>query len=349
MTTLLNAFLFLALAIAGVIVRKAYNYKPLHELKRLAEKKNPIAAKLYPTASYQASLRLLLGSFIAITSAIGVVLLSRIAPLFISLAAVVILLGAAFSWLPASRTTSLGMKLTLLVNPLTLSILGYLYPILSRASRLLHSRHNAHAHPSSHTGVFERQDFIELLERQQHQPDNRLSYEELDIARRALSFDDYTVGDVVTPRKHIKTIIASDTLGPILIDELHQSGQNHVLVRESAKGAFVGTLDFKHLDLMHTGLVSDVMNSKVYYLHEKDLLSEALHAFFITNHPVFVVVNSFEEYTGIITIENVLKQLLGHLPGDDFDRYADMQAVAARHPKVKTVDSSSPTDDKVVK
>lgn len=120
-------------------------------------------------------------------------------------------------------------------------------------------------------------------------------------------------------------------LGPILIDELHKTGQNHVLIRETPKGPFVGSLDFKHLDLLHTGLASDVMNPKIYYVHEHDPLSEALHAFFVTNHPLFVVVNSQEEYLGIITIETVLKQLLGHIPGDDFDQYADPSAVAARH------------------
>lgn len=332
------AILFLVLALAGIVARKTYNYLPLPEMKRLAAKHDPLASKIYPAAAHGGSLRVLLGIWIVVTSAASFVLLARVAPLFLSLAAISLVLWAAFSWLPSSRVTSLGARFTLAITPPLIWLLERLYPLLSRLASVLQKRYR----DTAHTGVFERQDLVQLLDRQLHQPDNRLTIEELDIAKRALSFDEHSVGDILTPRKHITTVQASDTLGPILIDELHKSGQNHVLVRETAKGPYVGTLDFKHLDLMHTGKVSDVMSPRIYYVHQQDKLGEALHAFFVTNCPVFVVVNSFEEYVGIITIESVLHQLLGHIPGDEFDQYADMTAVAARHPKVGT------TDDEVV-
>jgi CBS domain containing-hemolysin-like protein len=181
--------------------------------------------------------------------------------------------------------------------------------------------------------LFERGDLLALIKRQQQQADSRLTDEELEIVKHALGFGDHKVADVMTPRKLIKTVLAGDTIGPILIDEVHKSGQGHVLVRESRKGPFVGTLAFKQLDLQSTGLVKDVMEAAIHYLHENDPLNQALHAFFVTNCSLFVVVNSFEEYVGILTIENVLHQLLGHVPGDDFDQYADIEVVAARHPK----------------
>jgi CBS domain containing-hemolysin-like protein len=94
------------------------------------------------------------------------------------------------------------------------------------------------------------------------------------------------------------------------------------------------------------------MEPTVYYLHENDTLSEALHAFFVTNHPLFVVVDSFEEYVGVVTIENILHTLLGHIPGDDFDQYTDSSAVAARHTKVEKPEQSSEpsvkTEDEVI-
>jgi CBS domain containing-hemolysin-like protein len=42
------------------------------------------------------------------------------------------------------------------------------------------------------------------------------------------------------------------------------------------------------------------------------------------------VVNSFEEYVGIITMEDVLETMIGKLIVDEFDRYDDLRAVAAR-------------------
>ena len=338
MTSFLLALLLLLVALGGVVVRKTYYYLPARELKRRAERHDPLATKLYTAVSYGSSLRVLLLVLIALSSAAGFVLLARIAPIWLSFVAVVALLWMAYSWLPATRVTTVGARLTTLVSPALTWLLNYLHPILSRGARVAEKRYS-----EVHTGLFERGDLLELIERQQRQSDSRVSEEELEIAKRALSFDNYTVRDILTSRKSIKTVLADDTIGPILIDELHQSGQDFVLVRESAKGAVVGTLEFKHLDLHSSGHVRDVMDSTIYYVHENDSLSEALHAFFVTNHPLFVVVNSFEEYVGVISVESLLRQLFGHLPGDDFDQYADIAAVAARHPRVKK--SKKPDDD----
>lgn len=346
------AILLLLLAIAGVVIRKTYYYLPAQELKRRAELKDPVAAQLYRAVAYGNSLRVLLWLFIALTTAGGFVLLSSQAPAWLSFVAVISLLWAAFSWLPASRVTGVGIKLTSLVTPIIAWLLNYLHPVLSRTGDIIERRYSA----ALQTGIFEREDLLDLIERQQHQPANRINPDELEIAKRALSFDDYKVGDILTPRKQIKTVLADDVLGPVLINELHEGGQAHVLVRESPKGAFVGSLDFTHFNHHRSGKVKDFMNPTVYYVHENDNLSQSLHAFFATNHALFIVVNSSEEYVGIITVENMLRQLFGHLPGDDFDGYAELKAVAAKHsrshkPAEQPIDDETPvkTDEEMVK
>src|SRR5437762_62606 len=80
---LVFAILLLLLAIAGVVVRKTYNYLPAHELKRQAAKHDRLAERLYMAAAYDSSLRGLLWIFIALTSAGGFVLLSQTAPAWI--------------------------------------------------------------------------------------------------------------------------------------------------------------------------------------------------------------------------------------------------------------------------
>jgi CBS domain containing-hemolysin-like protein len=348
MTNLISAIVLLLLALAGIAVRKTYYYLPSRELKRQAAQHDKLAMQLYRAVAYGNSLRSLLWLYIGLATAASLVFLARQLPVWVSLLVVGPLLWVAFSLIPATRTTKLGIRLTMFVTPPIVWLLNYLHPLLSRGADVVEKRYTAPAH----TGIFERDDLLELVRQQQHQPDNRLSDEELEIIKRALSFGDHKVGDLMTGRKRIKTILVDDTVGPILIDEIHKSGQGQALVRESRKGDFVGTLSFQQLDLQSTGKVRDIMKSTVYYLHENDSLSQALHAFFVTNCPLFVVVNSFEEYVGILTIENVLRQLLGHVPGDDFDQYADPQLVAARHSQTKKSDQSDETpvktDDEVV-
>jgi CBS domain containing-hemolysin-like protein len=331
MKNIIFALVLLLLSMGGIVVRKTYFRLPVHELKRRARQHDAAARALYRAVAYGNSLRGLLWLYIGLTSAAGLILLARELHIWVSLLVIGPLLWIAFSLMPATRTTRFGTWLTVMVTPPIAWLLNYLHPLLSRSADVVEHRYKAPAH----TRLYERDDLIKLIERQQQQPDNRLSQEELEIAKRALSFDDYKVADVMTPRKQVKTALANDTIGPILINELHQSGQEQTLVRESAKGPFVGSLKFSQLGLDSKGKVRDIMHPKVSYVHENDSLAEVLRAFFATNHPVFAVVNSAEEYVGIITVENILHQLIGHLPGDDFDHYANPEAVAARHHRAK--------------
>lgn len=332
MNDLVLAVILLALALLGIVVRKTYFFLPVHELKRRAKRNDHVAAELYRAAAYGNSLKLLLWLYIGVTSAGCIVLLAKDLPVWASLLIVGPVLWAVFSLIPASRLTGPGVRLTTLVTPPIVWLLNYLHPLLGRGADAVESRYVI----PIHTRIFEKEDLLRLVERQQHQPDSRITDEELDIVKHALTFDQRSVGDILTSRTKLKTVMANDTVGPILIDELHKSGQSYVLVREKAKGPVIGTLDNARLGIKSSGKVRDIMDDTVYYVHENDSLSEALHAFFVTNHPMFVVVNSFEEFVGIITVENILHQLLGHIPGEEFDQYADLSAVAARHTHKKT-------------
>jgi CBS domain containing-hemolysin-like protein len=331
MNSLTAALICLVLALGGVVVRKTYFALPLRELKRRAADHQKPYVQLYRAAAYGDTLRALLWLYIGLSGAGAVVLLARSLPVWASLLVVGPLLWITFSLLPASRTTRTGTLLTSLVTPTLTWLLNYLHPTLSRAAEPVRRRY------SGHTGLFERDDLLDLLDRQRQQPDNRLTDEELSIIRRVLQFNQRTVGDIMAPAKQVKTVLADDTIGPILIDELHQSGQAFALVRQSKRGELLGTLAFSRLNLDSHGKVGDTMDQAIYYLNESDSLGQALHAFFTTNQPLFVVVDSAEEFIGVVTITDVLTELLGHVPGETFDQYADPSAVAARY-TVKTDD-----------
>ncbi len=336
------ACLLLFIVIGLVVARKTYTYLPLKELKRRAERHDPLAEKLYRAVAYGSSLRVLLLILIILFSAVSFILLARAQPIWLSVVIVLVVLWLAFSWLPDTRVSGLGARFTATATPFFAWLVRTLYPVINRGAHI-EEKHRVRA---DHTGLFERSDLLALIEQQQQQEDNRLSQEELDIVKHTLQFDDLKVADSFTSRQNLKTILASDVAGPILINELHELGQDYVLVSETPRGAIVGILAFKQLSIKTSGHVRDVMDSTVYYVNEEDSLRDVLHAFFTTNHPLFIVINSAEEYLGIITVQDILKVLLGHIPGDDFDQYADRSAVAARHRAINEVELE--TSDEVV-
>lgn len=325
MPTFIIALIFLALMLFGVALRKTYDYLPRKELKRQARAGDDVAKVLYRAVAYGASLRVLLWLFIGCMAAAGFVLLARVAPPILAFLAIAGLLWYGFVWMPSAKISNIAARLVVGVTPFIAWLLNYLHPLFSKIAGTFSKRRAA----MFHTGLFEREDLVELLETQRRMADSRISGEEIDMAIHALTFGDRVVGEIMTPKRVVKMVSEDDTVGPILLDELHASGHSRFPVYGETPDKMVGTLYLRDLvDARHGGKVHAEMEKKVYYVHEDQALYQVLHAFIKTKHHLFIVVNSFEEYVGIVTIEDVLEQVIGHKIEDEFDKYDDMRAVA---------------------
>lgn len=165
--------------------------------------------------------------------------------------------------------------------------------------------------------------------------DTDLSADELRIVRHALSFGDKKVLDIMTPRSVISKVKADDVLSPALLDELHKSGHSRFPVFSDQPEEAVGLLYIKDLlELKKHAKVSELMHRPVYFVNENRELDHVLQAFIRTKQHLFLVVNSFAEITGLVTIEDVIEQVLGKPIIDEFDKYDSMRDVAEAKAKV---------------
>ncbi len=334
MQTLLTVVLAL-LMLLTVSLQRTYSQVPLSELKRRARQGDELSAIILRAVGYGHSLRAVLWFFIGVSSAGFFVVLAQKAPVWFSLTASGILIWVGFVLVPASRVTFIGKKLAAWCAPVLAKILTYLNPVIDRVVRLVHKHRPVHVH----TGLYDRRDLIDLLEMQLVQPGNRIEKTELEIARHALTFGDFNVSDRMTPRRVVKSVNSETALGPIIMDELHASGHSRFPVYEGKHDNIVGTL-YLH-DLVRSkqgGTVRTLMKHDVSYIHEDQSLHDGLQAILRTHHQLFIVVNSFEEYVGIITMEDILEEVIGSPIIDEFDQYDDLRAVAARTAKSEHID-----------
>lgn len=179
---------------------------------------------------------------------------------------------------------------------------------------------------------------LELLGNQDKQVDNRIPEQDLLIAFNSLQFGDKTVRQAMTPRRLVKMVSADEAIGPILTDELHKTGFSRFpIYKDSAKAAspqIVGTLYLNDLiGYDGSGKVKDLADKKVYFINEDNTLRQAFNAFLKTHHHLLIVVNSFEEMAGVLSLEDVLEQIIGKQIVDEFDSYANLRAVAAHNAK----------------
>jgi CBS domain-containing protein len=228
--------------------------------------------------------------------------------------------------MPAHKASKIGVKVAVWATPTVAWLLRKLHPILDRIVDMVRKRRPL----TIHTGLYDKEDLTQLIESQKHQPDSRISTETLELLAHVLTFGDKVVSDSMVPARAVRSVSADETIAPVIIEELHESGFSRFPVYKGEVGNFVGTMYLRDLvTLKHTGAIGDVMIPDVYYVHEDHPLEQVLDAFLKTQHHMFIVVNSFEEFVGIITIEDILEEILGCKIVDEFDQYDDIRAVAA--------------------
>jgi CBS domain containing-hemolysin-like protein len=328
MLSFLLALGLLGVALVAIGLRKAYYSVPARELKRQARAGDPAAKVLYRAVAYGSSLGLLLWVIVVISLAASFVLLDQITPALFAFILEAVVIGLGFAWMPNSDLTKTGARLGVWATPVVVWLLEFLHPAFDRVNVFVRQ----HRSVTLHTGLYEHEDLLHLLQRQKDQPDSRISHDEIGLLEHTLTFAGKTVYECMVPRREVRTISADEQVGPVVIRELHDSGHARFPVYDGKKDNIVGTLYLRDLiNLKKTGKVSGIMEHKVFYVHEEYPLEQALHAFLKTKHHLFVVVNRFEEFVGIITIEDILEQILGCKIVDEFDAYENLRAVAADH------------------
>ncbi len=314
-------------AVAMFVVAKAYGSVPLTELRRRSRKGDQVATLLFRSASYGIGAKVVLGLIGLISLYFAFVCLVESVSEW--LAVPVLLVLAVFGFFAVQSRGGVHEASVLLAakaSPAIAWLVERVHPLVDAVGRgikkLLPIRF--------HSGLYEKEDLVNLLEAQKKQPDNRIKKGEIDLLIHALSFGDKHVSNVLIPRRVVKSVSADETYGPVLMGELHATGFSRFPVYEEKEDKVVGTLYMYDL-IAHknTGKIRDIMRRKVVYVHENFTLYQTLQAFIKTKHHLFVVVNDFEEYVGIITIEDVLEEVIGRPIVDEFDKYDDLRAVAS--------------------
>jgi CBS domain containing-hemolysin-like protein len=336
--------LLLGLGSAFISIGLTVQYLVYHritpkEIKRRARRGDVIASRLYKSAAYGLQLYVLLIITAGLFGCASLLLLSHAIGDVQAVMLVAVLTGITMLII---STHGMGytaiMWISARMSPLFSWVLNGLQPVTVYALHLVKKLKLV----SVHTGLYEKSDLLTLLERQKKQPDNRIEPNDMELLLHVLTFGERCVRDIVVPRRVVKQVAADDTIGPILMDELHVSGHSSYPVYDGNNPEnIVGIVHVRDIiDAKHGEPVRDIMRHQLTYVHEDFTLHQALQAFLKTRQHLALVVDAFEEYMGIITVEDVLEQIIGKPITDEFDQYENLRAVAkaaARHDHAKHI------------
>ncbi len=211
-----------------------------------------------------------------------------------------------------------------------------LYPVLSRIMRFTGPVTRGLGHLfSAWVGndtqvIYSKEELQRMFDGQELSKNSDIAADEARMIRKVLEFGDKKIRDVMTPRKIVTMVDQNDEVGPLLMDELHKSGHSRFpVVADKKHDNFVGTL-YMHDLIGEQGSkkVKDLMQKDVRFVHEEQSLDHALRAFLKLRHHQFVVVNNFEEFVGVLSIEDILEEIIGKEIVDEFDAHDDLRKVA---------------------
>lgn len=310
--------LFSGLAV-GILTLNRYELK----LKALRGSKDAKVVYPFRMMGYRLPLTLLTGSIFVIVVIMALLDSKMHGLLAVIITTLVIVIPGIV--LPMSYMKIKGLGLTAKLTPSLKYILIIFSPVARPLGRMLDDKFCEYF-PRVHS----KEELYKILDEHKVSEHSDIEKEEMRIVRHALSFGNKQVREVMVPRRSVVSVSADEVIGPIVIDELHKSGHSRFPVTADKKSQnFIGTLYLRDLvGLKNTSAAKQLMRPEINYIHEEQPLDYALKVFLKTNHHLLVVVNTFEEFVGVISLEDVIEQILGRQIIDEFDEHADLRAVA---------------------
>jgi len=191
-----------------------------------------------------------------------------------------------------------------------------------------------------------REDLVELL--RDAQADGLIAADTLNMMEGAIAVSDLTVGDVMIPRAQMVALPGDERL-PELMKHVVESGHSRFPVHGEDKDEILGILLAK--DLLR-GLAADNGPASVRELlrpavliPESKKLNVLLREFRQSRNHMAIVIDEYGGVAGLVTIEDVLEQIVGEID-DEHDEADDASTlIAAQADGQYAIDALTPIGD----
>ncbi len=191
-----------------------------------------------------------------------------------------------------------------------------------------------------------REDLVELL--RDVQTDGLIAADTLRMMEGAIAVSDMTVGDVMVPRAQMIALPA-DAKFLDLMKEVVESGHSRFPVHGEDKDELLGILLAK--DLLR-GVVADNGPGTVHELlrpavliPESKKLNVLLREFRQSRNHMAIVIDEYGGVAGLVTIEDVLEQIVGDIDDEHDEAEDDSKLIAAQADGQFVVDALTPISD----
>ena len=191
-----------------------------------------------------------------------------------------------------------------------------------------------------------REDLVELL--RDVQADGLIASDTLRMMEGAIAVADLTVGDVMVSRAQMVALPADGKFLDLMRDVV-ESGHSRFPVHGDDKDEILGVLLAK--DLLRgvvadngPGTVRELLRPAV-LIPESKKLNVLLREFRQSRNHMAIVIDEYGGVAGLVTIEDVLEQIVGEIDDEHDEAEDDSQLIAAQADGQFVVDALTPIND----
>lgn len=299
----------------------------VHDLRRKATLKDKQARLVLPIRSR--------GNLLLTTLLLGNVAVNAILAIFLGSIASGVLAGVLATGLIflfgeiipqaviSRHALAFGARTSLIVRVLMILFYPIAGPIAWGLDRLL-----GEELPS----VYSRHELLKVIEEHEDSHQSDIDADEERIIKGALTYSNKMVGDVMTPRVVVMLLEENQPLTPAFLKQLREAGHSRYPVYSEGSKDILGILYVK--DLLGRKLtgktVKAFVDKTVYGVHASSKLDDVLNAFIKTRHHLFIVLNNEDTLVGLISVEDIIEEIVGVEIVDEFDQHIDMRELAKR-------------------
>jgi metal transporter CNNM len=292
-----------------------------HTLKRKKELGDKQAAKVY---EIRKNGNLLLVTLLLGNVAVNSILAIYLGSITVGLVAVVASTGLITLFgeiIPQAVFSRYALNLSARIVWLVQIFIVVLYPICRPISGMLDW-----ALGEELPTFYSRQELVNILEEHSESTDSEIKSHEEQIARGALTYGEKTIKQVMTPLAVVSSLSLNQKITKVFIKKIKDSGFARFPVMHN--GVVVGTLYSRDLlGVARTKKIKDIMHTPVIFVQQNQALDIALRQFLATKNHLFVVQNQQKKMVGVVTIEDVIEEILGDEIVDEFDQHDDMRKI----------------------
>ena len=163
------------------------------------------------------------------------------------------------------------------------------------------------------------------------QQEGVLEQQEKELVQSALDFDEKTVQEVITPRVDITAIEVNDSpqsITKLVIDERY----SRIPVYKDSIDNIIGILHTRdYLEALALNKEPDLkkLMKSAFYIYKTKKLSVALAEFKMQRHHMAVVTDDYGGTLGIVTMEDLLEEIVGDIWDEDEDETPEYRKISA--------------------